>query len=96
METILQNYVLSKERRRNTTVINNLFTYRDVRLRGWKWLTGWFSFTLVCSFGALANVGVASTLHGGNFSWQLSALAGILVGTAWNYGVTKLYTWQVE
>lgn len=76
--------------------INNLFTYRDVRLHGWKWLTGWVSFTLACSFGAVANVGVASTMFYGNFSWRLSALAGILVGTAWNYGVTRFYTWQVK
>ena len=77
-------------------VFNNLFTYRDVRLRGWKLLTGWISFTLACGFGAVANVGVASTLYSGDFSWGLSALAGILVGTAWNFGVTKLYTWQIK
>lgn len=77
-------------------IINNLFTYRDVRLHGWKWLTGWFSFTLVCSFGALANVGVASTLYQEDFSWGLSAFAGILIGTAWNYGVTSLYTWRLK
>jgi dolichol-phosphate mannosyltransferase len=38
-------------------VINNLFTYRDIRLHGWQWLTGWVSFTLTCAFGAVANVG---------------------------------------
>jgi dolichol-phosphate mannosyltransferase len=77
-------------------VINNLFTYRDVRLHGWKWLTGWVSFTLTCGFGAAANVGVASTLFYREFSWGLSAIAGILVGSAWNYGVTRFYTWQVK
>ena len=34
-------------------------------------------------------------LFSDDFSWQLSALAGVLVGTAWNYGVTKVYTWRV-
>jgi len=77
-------------------VINNLFTYRDVRLRGWKWLSGWISFTVTCSFGALANVGVASVLFHERFSWSLSALAGILIGTAWNYGVTRWHTWQLK
>lgn len=77
-------------------IINNLFTYRDVRLHGWKWLTGWVSFTLTCSLGAVANVGVASIMFSGDFPWGLSAFAGILVGTAWNYGVTRLYTWHVN
>jgi dolichol-phosphate mannosyltransferase len=77
-------------------IINNLFTYRDVRLQGWKWLTGWVSFTLTCSFGAAANIGVASAVFDQDFSWGLSALAGILVGTAWNYGVTRMYTWHMK
>ena len=77
-------------------VVNNLFTYRDVRLHGWKWLTGWLSFAVTCSFGAVANVGVASVMFSEDFSWRLSALAGILIGTAWNYGVTRWYTWQIR
>jgi dolichol-phosphate mannosyltransferase len=42
--------------------LNNALTYRDRRLRGWGWLKGWLSFTLVCSIGLLANVGIASYL----------------------------------
>lgn len=76
--------------------INNLFTYRDIRLRGLAWVRGWISFMLVCGFGAVANVGVAASLFQSEFSWGLSAFAGILVGTAWNYGVTRWYTWQVR
>jgi dolichol-phosphate mannosyltransferase len=74
--------------------LNNLLTYRDMRLRGWKWLRGWVSFTLGCSVGALANVGVASYLFSMDNKWLLAALAGILVGTVWNYAVTMLYTWN--
>lgn len=74
--------------------INNLFTYQDVRLRGRGWLIGWFTFTLACSLGALANVGVATALFRGNWSWTISALAGIVLGAAWNYGITRLYTWR--
>jgi dolichol-phosphate mannosyltransferase len=75
--------------------LNNLFTYRDARLRGWRWIRGWLTFTGACAFGAVANVGVAGLMFSDDFSWQLSALAGVLVGTAWNYGVTKAYTWRV-
>jgi len=75
--------------------LNNTLTYRDRRLRGWRMLPGLLSFMLVCSVGALANVGVAGLMfdreHAG---WVLSALAGILAGTVWNYALTSFYTWK--
>lgn len=74
--------------------LNNVLTYRDMRLRGWKWLRGWMSFILACSIGALTNVGIASYLFSMDNKWVQSALAGILVGTVWNYAVTMVYTWQ--
>lgn len=77
-------------------ILNNVITYRDQRLRGWQWLRGWLSFVLVCSLGAVGNVGVASYLFTQQFHWGLSALAGILVGTVWNYAVTSSYTWKVK
>ena len=75
--------------------LNNLLTYRDMRLRGWQWLRGWVSFTAACSIGALANVGVASYLFSMDQQWGLAALAGILVSTVWNYAVTMVYTWKI-
>ncbi|EXJ15268.1 glycosyltransferase family 2 protein [Imhoffiella purpurea] len=75
--------------------LNNLLTYRDMRLRGRELLRGWFSFVLTCSIGALANVGIADYLfHEGHSGWFFSALAGILVGAVWNYAVTAVYTWK--
>lgn len=74
--------------------LNNLFTYSDMRLRGWDLLRGWASFVAACSIGALANVGVASWIFEAHSFWVLSALAGILVGAVWNYAVTAVYTWK--
>jgi dolichol-phosphate mannosyltransferase len=74
--------------------LNNILTYRDMRLRGWKWLRGWVSFSLACSIGAIANVGIASYLFQSHTAWVVAALAGILVGVVWNYVVTALYTWK--
>ena len=74
--------------------LNNVFTYRDMRLRGWKWFKGLISFTIVCSIGASANIGVASYLFGQETKWAIASLAGILVGTVWNYVVTMVYTWK--
>lgn len=72
--------------------LNNIITYRDMRLRGRQLLWGWMSFVAACSVGALANVGIADYLfQGGHSGWFLSALAGILVGAVWNYAVTAVY-----
>lgn len=76
-------------------VLNNMLTYRDMRLRGWAMVRGWVTFTLACSVGALANVGVAGWLYGQQPRyWLVSALAGVLVGTVWNYAATMVYTWK--
>ena len=68
--------------------------YRDMQLRGWKLLRGWLSFTLACSVGALANVGIATYLFDQRAYWVFSAVAGVLVGAVWNYAVTAVYTWK--
>jgi dolichol-phosphate mannosyltransferase len=75
-------------------VLNNLLTYRDMRLRGWQWLRGWLSFVIACSVGAFANVGIAAYLFDRNTFWVASAIVGVLVGAVWNYAVTAVYTWK--
>ena len=73
--------------------LNNLFTYRDQRLRGALLVRGLFSFYAVCGLGALANIGVAAYAFSQKIEWALSALAGIVVGTLWNYLATARFTW---
>jgi dolichol-phosphate mannosyltransferase len=73
--------------------VNNVLTYRDMRLRGVRWLRGWASFVLACSIGGFANLGVASTAYGLGHGWFPAAFAGILVGAVWNYAVTMMLTW---
>lgn len=75
--------------------VNNQFTYRDRRLVGWRWLKGYVSFALACSLGAVANVGVASAIYGAtHHNWLLGSLAGIAVGSVWNYVATRWLTWR--
>jgi len=73
--------------------INNILTYRDMRLAGRAWWRGLASFIAACSVGALANVGIATYLFQTRTTWFLAALAGVMVGAVWNYAVTQLYTW---
>lgn len=76
--------------------LNNALTYRDMRLKGWRWARGWVSFMLACSVGAFSNVGIASYLFSHSTVWALAALAGIVVGAVWNYAVTAMYTWNKQ
>ena len=74
--------------------INNLLTYGDVSLKGWHWWRGLASFVAICGLGAAANVGIASYLFSQQALWQVAAVAGIFVGSVWNYAVTSRYTWK--
>ncbi|WP_374296369.1 glycosyltransferase family 2 protein [Sphingomonas sp.] len=75
--------------------LNNALTYHDRRLRGARaLLDGWVSFCVVCSVGAVANVGVAAFLHDVRSSeWAASALVGVLVGAVWNYALSSKFVW---
>jgi len=75
--------------------LNNILTYRDRRLAGLRWFRGLVSFVLVCSFGAIANVGIGTLLYGQRGErWWLAGLLGIAVGSVWNYVATKWLTWR--
>lgn len=74
--------------------LNNWLTYRDRRLKRWgEFLRGWVSFCITCAVGALANVAVASLLEAQGLFWIASALAGILVGSVWNYALSSRFVW---
>lgn len=76
-------------------LINNALTYRDRRLHGWRLVTGWISFTLACSIGAAANVGVAAYIFNlRQVAWVPAALAGVLISSVWNYAVSAAFTWR--
>lgn len=75
-------------------VFNNMLTYRDQRLRGRGLVIGWITFNLVCGVGALTNLGIARWLFVHHNFWAVSALAGILVTTVWNYAMSAVFTWK--
>lgn len=74
-------------------ILNNIFTYRDQRLRGRAFIRGLLSFYLACSLGAVANVGIGFYLFERDQSWWLSGLAGALAGAVLNYALTSVFTW---
>ncbi len=74
--------------------LNNALTYRDRSLKGWGWLKGLASFYLVCSFGALVNIGLARLLFGVAPYWPLASAAGAAAGAVWNFMASSLVTWR--
>ena len=79
-------------------ILDNRFAYRDMRLRGRRFLTGLISFILVCSIGAIANIDIATMLYRqpDSFwgSWWISGIAGGMISLVWNYAVTSVLTWH--
>jgi dolichol-phosphate mannosyltransferase len=74
--------------------LNNLFTYRDRRLRGFALVRGLFTFFAICALGAVANVGIAGYVFCRNEVWWLAGLAGVVVGSVWNYAISSVFTWK--
>jgi len=75
-------------------VMNNEFTYRDRRLTGLSFLAGLILFCIVCSFGALANVGVAEIAIHQFGNWSFAGLAGAIMGAVFNFSAATSLVWR--
>lgn len=75
-------------------VLNNIVTFRDRRLRGWRLLTGLLTFYAACSLGALMNVSFAEFLHRQAIPWYVAGVSGTAISSVWNYGVNTILTWR--
>ena len=76
--------------------LNNRFTFRDRRLRGWALLRGLLVFALVCGVGAAASLNIASVLVAGQQDWWRAGLVGAAMSLVWNYAVGSSLTWRVR
>ena len=77
--------------------LNNELTYRDRRLKGWSVLWGFLAFCLICSVGALTNVGLASWMFSAEREvWWVAGLSGALMGAFWNYAMSSLFVWRTR
>jgi len=75
-------------------LLNNLVTYRDARLTGWRLIPGLLSFYLACSIGFITNLSIAEQLLERNVPWLWAGFAGLAISSVWNYGVTSVFTWR--
>jgi len=76
--------------------LNNEITYRDQRLRGPRLWRGLLLFILVCSVGAIANIGIANTLYETHTNWTVAGAIGAVIGVVWNYAVSATLVWRAR
>lgn len=72
--------------------VNNAL--QQSRLRGHCAWTGYLRFLMLCGLGAIFSVSYANRLHLSHTPWALAALAGIAIGSVWNYAMTQIFTWE--
>lgn len=77
-------------------LLNNKVTYNDLRLRGTSLFLGLMKFALICSVGAISNVGIASLIYNHDKVWQIAGLAGAVIGVFWNFLVSANYVWRLR
>ena len=75
-------------------IINNKFTYRDMRLTGTGFIIGLFSFYLACSVGAYINISLSSFMFAHDVYWAFAGVMGAFIGSVWNYAMTATFTWK--
>jgi dolichol-phosphate mannosyltransferase len=73
--------------------INNALTYRDRRHKGWRLLSGYLQFCLVCSVGLAANFAVADLVRTYVPGWIAAGTAGAAIGAIWNYVISTITVW---
>jgi dolichol-phosphate mannosyltransferase len=75
--------------------LNNAITYRDRMLKGVVPLArGLLTFWMLCSLGAIANVGVATWIYQGLPVWWFAGLVGLTISAVWNYTLSSLFVWS--
>ncbi len=75
-------------------LLNNVVTFRDRQLRGWRLLTGLLTFYAACSLGAAMNVAFSTMLIRQRIPWYVAGISGTGISSVWNYGVNAVLTWR--
>lgn len=74
--------------------LDNTVTYRDRRLKGARAARGLLLFVLVCSVGAVANIGIARLLYDQGHMITEASVAGAIMAAVWNYAMSSTIVWR--
>lgn len=76
--------------------LNNVFTYKDRKLKGNHFLKGIVSFYAICFLGLYINMQTALYLYDHQLYWWLCGGLGAILGAFWNYCVSATFTWKLH
>ena len=74
--------------------LNNTITFQERKLKSLDLIRGLFSFYIICSLGAFANIAVATYIFGFSSNWLISSFVGACFGAVWNFTLTSIFTWK--
>ena len=74
--------------------LNNIITFQERKLKSLDLIRGLFSFYLICSLGAFANIAIATYIFGFSSNWLISSFIGACFGAVWNFTLTSIFTWK--
>jgi dolichol-phosphate mannosyltransferase len=77
-------------------IFNNMLTYRDQRLHGLTAIKGLLLFFVICSVGAVSNIGVANWIYAHEGVWWVAGLSGSVLSAVWNYAISSAVVWRVR
>jgi len=75
-------------------LLNNIWTFSQMRLRGSAAITGFAKYNAACAFGAMANMAVSTFLFSLGTVELLSVAIGAFTGVVWNYTMSRMLTWR--
>ncbi len=74
--------------------LNNAITFQERKLKSIDSIRGLFSFYLICSLGAFANIAIATYVFNISSNWLVSSFIGAGFGAVWNFTLTSTFTWK--
>ena len=70
---------------------NSIITFRNIHIPiSW---TNLLKFMMACSIGTVINLLISSELFNKGVVWWLSATLGVIVGSVWNFSISKNLIW---
>ncbi len=76
--------------------LNNIITFKDRSLSGYRYFKGLISFYVVCSAGAFLNIASADFLYKELEIWIISSIIGAFIGAIWNFLSSSIVTWKTR
>jgi dolichol-phosphate mannosyltransferase len=76
--------------------LNNALTFRFARMRGARIVTGLLLFYVVCAIALVAQLAVAASLQRFGVHWVPATVAGIVIGSVWNYTIAAQLVWRIH